>query len=238
MSSTVRREDRDGVRVLALSRPPVNAIDFALVRALGDAVDAAAADHSCRALVVTGAPGVFSGGIDTKRIPSYDADERASMLRAVNRTVLALYALEKPLVAAISGHALGAGLVLVLCCDLRLAAAGNFRLGLTEGKAGIPFPAGPLAVSRAELSPGALRHFALTSAEEKPDSPRLVGIVDRVVPAESLLASALDGARALAAQPAFAAVKRQLRADTIARLRRIVERDEEPLLKGWLQGAD
>jgi enoyl-CoA hydratase/carnithine racemase len=237
MSATVRREDCDGVRVLSLARPPVNAIDFALVRALGDAAEAAASDSGCRALVVTGAPGVFSAGIDTKRIPSYDADERASMLRAVNRTVLALYALEKPAVAAISGHALGAGLVLALCCDLRVAAEGDFRLGLTEGKAGIPFPAGPLAVARAELSPESLRQLALTSATAGPASPRLGGIVDRVVPAEGLLASALDEARALAAQPAFSAVKRQLRADTIARLRRIVERDEEPLLAGWIPGA-
>ncbi|HXK23788.1 MAG TPA: enoyl-CoA hydratase/isomerase family protein [Myxococcota bacterium] len=233
---TVRREDRDGVRVLALARPPVNAIDFALVRALGDAVEAAASDAACRALVVTGASGVFSAGIDTKRIPSYDADERASMLRAVNRTVLALYAFEKPAVAAISGHALGAGLVLALTCDLRLAANGEFRLGLTEGKAGIPFPAGPLAVSRAELSPESLRRLALTSATEAPASPWLAGIVDHVVPAEGLLARAQDEARTLAAQPAFAAVKRQLRGDTIARLRRIVERDEEPLLEGWLPG--
>jgi enoyl-CoA hydratase len=236
MSATVRREDRDGVRVLSLARPPVNAIDFALVRALGDAAEAAASDPACRALVVIGAPGVFSAGIDTKRVPSYDADERASMLRAVNRTVLELYALEKPAVAAISGHALGAGLVLALTCDLRLAAEGDFRLGLTEGKAGIPFPAGPLAVARAELSPESLRQLALTSATEAPASPRLAGIVDRVVPADALLASAFDEARALAAQPAFAAVKRQLRGDTIARLRRIVERDEEPLLAGWLPG--
>ncbi|HVN40669.1 MAG TPA: enoyl-CoA hydratase/isomerase family protein [Myxococcota bacterium] len=236
MSATIHRGDRDGVRVLALARPPVNAIDFALVRALGDAAEAAGSDAACRALVVTGAPGVFSAGIDTKRIPTYDADERASMLRAVNRTVLALYALEKPAVAAISGHALGAGLVLALCCDLRLAADGDFRLGLTEAGAGIPFPAGPLAVARAELSPESLRRLALSSAAEAPGSPWLAGIVDRVVPAEGLLARALDEARALAAQPAFAAVKRQLRGDTIARLRRIVERDEEPLLAGWLPG--
>src|SRR5262249_32981759 len=128
-------------------------------------------------------------------------------------------------------------LVLVLTCDLRLAAEGDFRLGLTEGKAGIPFPAGPLAVARAELSPESLRQLALTSATAGPASPRLAGIVDRVVPAEGLPAAAQDEARALAAQPAFAAVKRQLRGDTIARLRRIVERDEEPLLQGWLGNA-
>jgi enoyl-CoA hydratase len=229
---TVRSEDRDGVRVLSLARPPVNAIDFALVRALGAAFESAA-DAACRALVVTGMPGFFSAGIDTRRLAVYDAAERAQMLRGVNRTLLALYALPKPCVAAISGHALGAGLVLALACDARLAAAGAFRLGLTEAAAGVPFPAGPLAVVRAELAPESLRRLALMSAALAPDAPQLAGVVDRVVPAERLLDEALAQARELAAQPAFAAVKRQLRRDTVARLRQIVERDEEPLLAGW-----
>ncbi|HEX5065223.1 MAG TPA: enoyl-CoA hydratase/isomerase family protein [Myxococcota bacterium] len=229
---TVRSEDRDGVRVLSLARPPVNAIDFALVRALGAAFESAA-DARCRALVVTGIPGVFSAGIDTKRLAGYDARERAEMLRGVNRTLLALYALEKPCVAAISGHALGAGLVLALACDARIAAAGAFRLGLTEAAAGVPFPAGPLAVVRAELAPETLRRLALSSAALAPDAPALAGVVDRVVSAESLLGDAVAHARELAAQPAFAAVKRQLRGDTVARMQRIVERDDEPLLAGW-----
>jgi 3,2-trans-enoyl-CoA isomerase len=69
---TVRSEDRDGVRVLSLARPPVNALDFALVRALGAACESAA-DAPCTALVLTGIPGVFSAGIDTKRLAVYDA---------------------------------------------------------------------------------------------------------------------------------------------------------------------
>jgi hypothetical protein len=130
---TVRSEDRDGVRVLSLARPPVNALDFALVRALGAAFESAA-DARCRALVVTGMPGVFSAGIDTKRLAGYDARERAEMLRGVNRTLLALYALEKPCVAAISGHALGAGLVLALACDARIAAVAERRPRRAEAR--------------------------------------------------------------------------------------------------------
>lgn len=230
---TVRREDRDGVRVLALARPPVNAVDYSLASALGAAVEAAAEDPSCRALVLTGAPGVFCAGIDTRRLAGYDAAERAEMLRSVNRMLLALYRFERPTLAAISGHALGAGLVLALACDRRIAAAGSFRLGLTEASAGIPFPAGPLAVVQAELAPETLRRLALTSVAEGPESARLASVVDEVVPAEQLLDAALEQARQLSAHPGFAAVKRQLRADTIARMTQIVERDEEPLLAGW-----
>jgi enoyl-CoA hydratase len=184
--------------------------------------------------VLTGAPGVFSAGIDTKAIPAYDAGQRAAMLRAINRTILALYGLPKPAVAAVSGHALGGAFVLLLACDVRLAARGPFRLGLTEAEAGIPYPAGPLAVVRAELSPAQIRLLALGAHAAGPDSDAFAGILDRVLDGAELLAQSIQEARRLSALPAFGRVKRQLRAATLAQLARIVEHDEEPLLEGWV----
>jgi enoyl-CoA hydratase len=229
----VQSEDRDRVRVLRLCRPPVNALDLELARAAHGALAEAGADDRCTGVVLTGAPGVFSAGIDTRAVPAYDAEMRAEMLRAVNRTVLALYALAKPAAAAVSGHALGGAFVLMLACDVRLVARGPFKLGLTEAGAGIPFPAGPLAVVRAELSPDQVRTLAIGSLAAGPESEAFAGVIDRVVEAPDLLDSAIEEVRRLAALPAFGRVKRQLRAHTIERLERIVERDEEPLLAGW-----
>lgn len=232
--SLIETEDRDGVRVLALSRPPVNALDLELARAVQQAITAARDDAACRALVLTGRPGVFSAGIDTRRVPAYDAATRGEMLRTINRTICELYSLPKPAVAAVSGHALGGALVLVLACDLRLAARGDFRLGLTETAAGIPYPAGPLTVVRAELSPESLRLLALGSETAAPESPLLRGVIDRVVEPAALVDEAVREARRLAAMPAFGRVKEQLRAPVCERLRRIVEHDEEPLHDRWV----
>src|SRR5262245_8679212 len=120
----IGEEQRDGVRVLMLQRPPVNALDLALVGAILDALRGARTESDCAAIVLTGAPGIFSAGIDTREVPAYTPRRRAEMLRAVNRMIFELYALPKPVVAAVSGHALGGGLVLALACDLRLAARG------------------------------------------------------------------------------------------------------------------
>ena len=68
----------------------------------------------------------------------------------------------------------------------------------------------------------------------EPEDPLSEGVIDRVVPAEALRDAAIAEAHALAEQPAFAAVKRQLRADTVARLRHIVAADDEPMLASWL----
>jgi enoyl-CoA hydratase len=233
-SELVRIEHRDGVRILRLARPPVNALDLELAKAALQAVAGASADAGCTGLVLTGAPGVFSAGIDTREVPAYTAEKRAAMLRTINRTVLELYGLAKPAVAAVSGHALGGAFVLMLACDVRLAARGAFRLGLTEAEAGIPFPAGPLAVVRAELTPAQIRRLALGSLSAGPESELFAGIIDRVVDPSELIETAAQEVRRLSSLPAFGRVKQQLRAATALRLARIVERDEEPLLQSWI----
>ena len=230
----VHVEQEGDVRVIAMARPPVNAINLALVEELAAAFAAARDDEACRAVVLTGIEGVFSAGIDTREVPAYDAAARAHMLRAVNRTILTLYALPKPVVAAVSGHALGAGLVLALACDLRLAARGEFRLGLTEAQAGVPYPAGPLAVVQAELTPELARVLSLTAVVGDPESHLLGRTVDRVVAHHLLRTEAVREAQQMAVLPAFRAVKAQLRAATVARLQHIVEHDDEPLLAGWI----
>lgn len=227
-------EDRNGVRVLRLCRPPVNALNLELAQAIQHAVEAADVDARCTGVVLTGLPGVFSAGIDTREVPAYAAEKRAAMLRTINRSVLALYGLAKPVVAAISGHTLGGAFVLMLACDVRLAARGPFKLGLTEAGAGIPFPAGPLAVVHAELAPAQVRKLALGSLSAEPESEAFAGIIDRVVEPSALLEAAFEEVRRLSELPAYARVKRQLRAKTLERLTRIVDRDEEPLLTRWV----
>lgn len=230
----VEVQHRAQVRILRLSRPPVNALDLQLALALHDALAETSADAGCAGVVLTGLPGVFSAGIDTRKVPAYDTDQRAAMLRTINRTLLALYGLAKPVVAAISGHALGGAFVLALAADVRVACRGPFSLGLTEAGAGIPFPAGPLAVVRAELSPAQIRTLALGSLTAGPESDVFAGIIDHVVDPEALVDTAVEEVRRLGALPAYARVKQQLRAGTLERLSRIVERDEEPLLTRWI----
>ena len=232
--SLVEVEDRSGIRILRLCRPPVNALDLELAGAALQAITKAGEDPECEGVVLTGLPGVFSAGIDTREVPAYGAAKHADMLRTINRLVLALYGFPKPVVAAISGHMLGGAFILGLACDVRLAAQGPFKLGLTEAEAGIPFPAGPLAVVRAELSPSQIRVLALGALSAGPDATVFAGILDLVLEPSLLVETAVREARRLVALPGFGRVKRQLRGVAIDQLARIVEQDAEPLLEGWV----
>jgi enoyl-CoA hydratase len=229
----VTASDHGGVRLLTVSRPPRNAVDATLVAALSDAVATVAHDDSCRALVLTGAGPAFSAGIDVKVVPTYDRAARAEMIRGIDRMVLAIYGLPKPTVAAVNGHALGGGLVVALACDVRLAAAGAYTLGLIEVTAGIPFPAGPLVVVQSELDPHTAGRLALTGCTFGPDDPLAARFLDAVVPPETLLATAVERARTLAGLRGYAAVKRQLRAAALARLEQVLVDDADPLLADW-----
>lgn len=229
----VRVEPRDGVHVLAFARPPVNAVNIELAEAFGGAIRSVAAASDCRAVVLTGDHRSFCAGIDHREVPAYDPATRAHMLRTINRAIRDLYGLPKPVVAAVSGHAIGAGLVVAIAADYRVVARGPFKLGLTEAAAGIPFPASPLAVCGAELSPRALRVLTLGSEAYAPDAPELAEIVDRLFAPDDLVAVAIAEARRRAEIPAYDRVKLQVRGKTIARLHEIVERDDEPLFDRW-----
>jgi enoyl-CoA hydratase/carnithine racemase len=232
--TTVRLERDGGVWRLVLDRPPANALDLDLATAFGAAVAEVERSDACRAVVVTGGGLFFSAGIDVKAVPAYDAATRAAMLRAINATIARLYGLPKPTVAALNGHALGGALVAALACDVRIAAAGTYRLGLTESAAGIPFPAVPLRVVEAEVTSRSARLATVASEVLDPAGALAVGFVDTVVEPDALLGAATKRAEALAVLPAFAAVKRQLRRRALDDMRAIVEGDAEPMLAGWI----
>ena len=214
----LKMENQQGVRILVLDRPPVNALTLESLIALRRAMEDAAGDSDCLGVVVTGANACFSGGIDVKALPSYTREQSEAAVLEITRLVVAGYALDKPLVAALSGHTIGAGMILALMADWRVVARGNFRMGLTEAAAGLPFPLGALEIVRAELPPDLARRLAIGSATHPIDAPMFANVIDATVDAADLLPAALAEVRRLVAMPGFALVKAQYRRDTRTRL--------------------
>jgi enoyl-CoA hydratase len=231
----VRLEQADGIAVLTLDRAPVNAIELGL---LGDA--RAALDEleksAARALVVTGAGTCFSAGVDLKVVPTYGREQQRAMVEGINGLAARLYSLPIPCVAAVNGHAIAGGLVLALACDYRIAVDNGAAIGLTEARAGIPFPAVAMALVRGELPPPVARRLLLVSLNVSPEDALRDGIVDEICPPSEVVPRAKALAADLATIPrdAYARIKRQLRERTLAEIDEVVRTGRDPMLDGWL----
>lgn len=219
--------------VVKIDRPPVNALDIETIAALEQAFDGVARDAPRGGVVLTGAGKAFSAGVDTRAFASYDRDRRRDMVRGITRMVARLLAIPVPVVAAVNGHALGGGFVLMLACDYRIALDLDAKFGLTEAQAGVPFPAGPLEIIRHELAPELLRRLTLTSDVLDARTLFDAGTIDALSPSDRIEATALARATALAGQPAFRTVKRQIRGALADRVAALAASGEDPFLDSF-----
>ncbi|WP_300396623.1 enoyl-CoA hydratase/isomerase family protein [Henriciella sp.] len=222
--------ERAGTLWLTLLRPPVNAIDLEMVESVTRIVEETKPDHP---IVLTGKGKSFSAGIDTTVFAAYSKDQRRDMVLGITRMVRALVCHPAPVVAAINGHALGGGLVLALTADYRVAGAPDAKFGLTEAKAGVPFPIGAVEVIRHEIPAPLLRNLTLTSRIVDQDALLEAGLIDQISQPDNVLIAASQALHVLKGQPGFQAVKRQVRGLLQARLTALVEKGNDPFLKAF-----
>src|SRR2546423_14183552 len=159
MPRFVTIETRGEVALVRVDRPPANALDLELL-AEGRAAQEELRGGEPGAVVIVGRDGFFSAGVDLKAAPKLDRDGQRGMVDGINQLFLGWYSFPRPVVCAVNGHAIAGGLILALCGDHRIG-SGVGKLGLTELRAGIGYPAAAMAIVRAELAAPAGRVLAL-----------------------------------------------------------------------------
>lgn len=212
------------VATLTLNRPrQLNALNDALMDALGAALLAADADADIGAIIITGSERAFAAGADIAAMRGWSyADVFASDY--VTRNWETIRRVRKPVIAAVAGHALGGGCELALACDL-IIAADSARFGLPELRLGVIPGAGgtqrlPRAIGKARAMDLCLSARTIDAAEAE-----RIGLISRLVPAERLQTEAAAVAASIAAQPPLA---------TIALKEAINRAYESPLSEGLL----
>jgi len=201
----VRSERRGAVALLTLDRPDkLNAINAAMIAALDAAMDAAEADDAVRAIVVAGAGRAFSAGFDLDMGAGAGRPDSAAVRRALEddfRLILRFWDSPKPTVAAVHGYCLGSALELAVACDLTVAAE-DCRFGEPEVK----FGSGIVALLLPWLAgPKAAKYLLLTGEDRATAAEMLaIGLVNKVVPAASVVDEAMALAQRIAANDAQA----------------------------------
>jgi enoyl-CoA hydratase len=229
--------ERDGpVAVFRLDRPPVNALHLEFAREVETAFFALTTAEGVGAIVLTGTDGCFSAGLDLKQVPFYSPPQQREMVATANRMLARLYGCPLPVVAAVGGHAVAAGLILLLACDYRVGSSAPCKLGLTEVRVGIPFPSVAMQVLQAEVAPDVARVLTLRGENIGPQAALTFGVLDELQPPARVLPAAMEVARDLASMPAeaYAKIKRQLRGGALARIDETIARGTDPALESWL----
>ncbi len=222
------------IRQLRLDRPPVNALSPELIVGLKKAIQAAPGDDA-RALVLSGAPGRFSGGLDVPLLLGLDRPAMAALWREFYALLGAIAASTIPIVAAITGHAPAGGTVLALFCDWRVMAEGDYRVGLNEVPVGIPLPPVIMAGLRRLVGPRQAERLAVSGGLFSPHEALALGLVDELVAPERVADRGVGWCQSLLALPAEAMTltRRLARADLVSIFEDDLEPELQRVIAGW-----
>jgi enoyl-CoA hydratase len=224
----VQYEVRDRIAHVTIANGKANALSFEVLAGLGDALSRAesAGETEVGAVLVSGAPGMFSGGFDLQVMRG--GGEAAGRLVTDGGELFArMYGAQIPVVVACTGHAIAAGALLLLGADARIGARGEFRIGLIETQLGMVLPRWAVELAQERLSKRHVQDATVGARVYDPDGAVDAGFLDSVVPPEALAAAAEAEAQRWAAfsRDAYRGQVRMCRGERLGRLAEAIAAD-------------
>jgi enoyl-CoA hydratase/carnithine racemase len=214
----VRLEVEDGIATIRLDRPPMNALNAQVQEELRSAAVEAGERSDVASVILYGGEKVFAAGADIKEMATLTYADMVERSGALQASFIAVAGIPKPVVAAVTGYALGGGCELALCADLRVA-GDNAKLGQPEIQLGIIPGAGGTQRLPRLVGPAKAKELIFTGRFVDAEEALRIGLVDKVVPADDVYTAARElagrfvGGPALALRAAKEAVDRGLEVD-------------------------
>ncbi|MEE1867210.1 crotonase/enoyl-CoA hydratase family protein [Pseudomonas auratipiscis] len=194
MSELITYHLEDGIATLTLNNGKVNAISPDVIAAFNAALDQAVQDRAV--VIITGQPGILSGGYDLKVMTS-GPKEAVSLVTAGSTLARRMLAHPFPIIVACPGHAVAKGAFLLLSADYRIGVEGPFSIGLNEVQIGMTMHHAGIELARDRLRRPAFHRSVINAEMFDPASAVDAGFLDKVVAAEQLQDAALAAARQL-----------------------------------------
>ncbi|RLF09176.1 MAG: hypothetical protein DRJ69_05110 [Thermoprotei archaeon] len=178
----VNYEVKEGVAWITLNRPPLNVMNTEMLLELADAFKTAGGDPSAVVIVVTGAGKAFSAGAD---VADHMPEKLDAFIKAFNGMFYAMWEVDKPIIAAVNGHALGGGCEHVIACDMAIAST-EAQIGQPEIVVGV-YP--PIAIPVMPQLAGRMKAFELilTGDRVSGEEAARIGLVNKAVPPDKLM---------------------------------------------------
>lgn len=229
--------DRDGqIAILTLNRGVTNALNLEFINEFASLIQEIKADETIRGLLLESSNDkFFCIGLDLPQLISLSRGEFTGFYRSFNRTCLELYAMPKPTIAVITGHAIAGGCILALLCDYRYIAEGRKLMGLNEIQLGVPVPFIADCILRDLVGVRYSREITETGDFYPPDQTLQMGMVDKVLPLEEVRSAAREKIELLSEMPsqAFAMIKNNRVEGVVQQVMKQNEAKEDAFVEQW-----
>ena len=228
MDSLVNYSVEHGVATLTLNNGKANVFSFELIEQFNQALDQAEKDRAV--VVITGRPGMFSGGYDLSVMAQGEAAAN-KLIQQGSTLCKRLLSFPTPVVSCCSGHAVAKGAFILLASDLRIGASGQFKFCFNEVAIGMALHYAGAELARQRLTPAALQRALLLSEPFDPQGAVEAGFLDMVVPADELQETTRNLAQQLTKLnfTAHYKTKMKLRQPMLERLEAAIQRDIKEL---------
>lgn len=194
MSELISYQLEDGIATLTLNNGKVNAISPDVIAAFNAALDQAVQDRAV--VIITGQPGILSGGYDLKVMTS-SPQNAVALVTAGSTLARRMLAHPYPIIVACPGHAIAKGAFILLSADYRIGVEGPFNIGLNEVQIGMTMHHAGIELARDRLRRSAFHRSVINGEIFDPAGAVDAGFLDKVVPAEQLMATAVAAAQQL-----------------------------------------
>ncbi|WP_187298776.1 crotonase/enoyl-CoA hydratase family protein [Marinobacter sp. F3R11] len=228
MTNFVDYSLNDGVATVVINNGKANALGHEVFEELNKALDQAEQDKAV--VILTGQPGIFSGGYDLKEMQK-GMKEAAALVNVGSKFTRRLAAFPLPVIGACSGHAIAKGAFIMLSVDYRIGIEGNFKLGLNEVAIGMTMHHAGIEIARHRLAPAHFYRAVINAEIYNPEGAVSAGFLDEVVAPDQLLNRANELAQAFRKlnMRAHAQTKLKAKAGYLDLLDQCIEKDAESL---------
>lgn len=188
--SFILLEKKSNYAILTLNRGKSNPLNQAFLIELKEILNTIDADESIKGLVIAGKERFFSAGLDLIEMNAYNRAEYIAFWRHFSSFLMAISSFSKPIVAAITGHSPAGGCIIAICCDYRVMANGNYKIGLNEIPVGIIVPKGIMALYSRCIGERLAYQYLMEGKLMDGNHAKEIGLIDELVDAEIVIETA------------------------------------------------
>jgi enoyl-CoA hydratase len=219
--ATLKKEGN--ISTIIIDDGKANVFSAQMSRDINECLDEVATEEGC--LIITGREGMFSAGLDLKTIQSGDIELIQEMSINAFKLLARIFSFPRPVIAACSGHGIALGTFLLCCCDYRIGVKGDFMIGANEMRTNMVIPDPILELIKFRVSQSHKYRAVLGAEMYSLDKAIEAGLMDEIVPAETLMNAANEKAKDLSTMghPSYSMTKELFIADPLKKINEAID---------------